>query len=256
MIATSATPSYPSTAREPLEPFTTARLLALHLLPGALITLFYLACAPVVRVWGFPSLFAIFLAIVFVLVPFELGYLLHLGYKRHGRLTLAGVVRYRDAVPRRQFVALVVGLFLWSGFVALLVYPPLDAVVLETLFAWLPAWVLLGEDFSAYSRPALALTWGLGLVVNGVVAPVVEEIYFRGYLLPRMTRLGAWAPLANSALFSLYHFFTPWQNVGRILGLTPLVYAVWWKRNLWIGTVVHVLGNLFAMAALFAVFFS
>jgi len=29
-------------------------------------------------------------------------------------------------------------------------------------------------------------------------------------------------------LFSLYHFFTPWQNVGRILGLLPMVYAVWW----------------------------
>jgi membrane protease YdiL (CAAX protease family) len=45
---------------------------------------------------------------------------------------------------------------------------------------------------------------------------VVEEMYFRGYLLPRISRLGAWAPLVNTVLFSLYHLFTPWLNVGRI----------------------------------------
>jgi membrane protease YdiL (CAAX protease family) len=62
---------------------------------------------------------------------------------------------------------------------------------------------------------------GLGDVVNAVAGPVVEEVYFRGYLLPRISRFGAWAPLINTVLFSVYHFFTPWQNVGRILGLLP-----------------------------------
>ncbi|MCA3748427.1 MAG: hypothetical protein IN808_04715, partial [Rubrobacter sp.] len=50
-----------------------ARTLVLHLLPGALITAFYVAAAPVVRSFGFPSLMAIFLAILFVLIPFEAG---------------------------------------------------------------------------------------------------------------------------------------------------------------------------------------
>ena len=45
---------------------------------------------------------------------------------------------------------------------------------------------------------------------------MVEELYFRGYLLPRISRLGAWAPLVNTVLFSLYHLFTPWLSVGRI----------------------------------------
>jgi hypothetical protein len=39
----------------------------------------------------------------------------------------------------------------------------------------------------------------------------VEEYYFRGYLLPRLSRFGSLAPVINVALFSLYHFFTPWQ---------------------------------------------
>jgi membrane protease YdiL (CAAX protease family) len=45
----------------------------------------------------------------------------------------------------------------------------------------------------------------LGLVLSGVVAPVVEEMYFRGYLLPRLSRLGRWAPVLNVTLFALYH---------------------------------------------------
>ncbi len=62
--------------------------------------------------------------------------------------------------------------------------------------------------------------------------------------------MGGWAPFVNAVLFSLYHFFTPWQNPGRILGLLPMVYAVWWKRNVYIGIAVHCLGNLVAMLAL------
>ena len=53
------------------------RTLVLHLLPGALITAFYAGAAPVVRSLGFPSLMAIFLALGFVLIPFELGYLIY-----------------------------------------------------------------------------------------------------------------------------------------------------------------------------------
>jgi uncharacterized protein len=58
------------------EQHSVARTVVLHLLPGALITAFYVGAAPVVRSLGFPSLMAIFLAIGFVLIPFELGYLI------------------------------------------------------------------------------------------------------------------------------------------------------------------------------------
>jgi hypothetical protein len=57
------------------EQHSAARTVVLHLLPGALITAFYAGAAPVVRSLGFPSLMAIFLAIAFVLILFELGYL-------------------------------------------------------------------------------------------------------------------------------------------------------------------------------------
>ena len=54
-----------------------------------------------------------------------------------------------------------------------------------------------------------------------------------------METLGRWAPLANVTLFSLYHFWSPWQFVTRILGIGPMVYAVSRTRNVYLGMVVH-----------------
>ena len=228
-----------------------ARTVVLHLLPGALIVVFYVLAAPIVRDLGFPALMAIYLAITFVLIPFELGYLIYQA-KRSGT-SLGSVVLYREPVPKGQFAALVLVTFVWSAICSVLLYPPLDEFFVENVFSWVPEWFLLSEDFARYSTAALLVTWVLGFVVNAIVGPTVEELYFRGYLLPRISRLGALAPLLNAVLFSVYHFFTPWANVGRIVALLPMVYAVWWKRNIYVGVVVHVLGNISTMLLLLPV---
>ncbi len=238
------------------EQHSVARSVTLHLLPGILITVFYALITPVVRSLGFPSLMAIFLSILIMLVPFELGYLLYRSRLMNGDFSLRNVVLNRDLTPSIQLVALVIPLFIWSGIFAVLLYPPLDAFFIGNFFSWLPDWFFFAEDFSQYSSGALLVTWVLGLILNAFVGPVTEELYFRGYLLPRISRFGALAPVINVVLFSLYHFFTPWQNVGRILGLLPMVYAVWWKRDIRIGIAVHVLGNLFSMLALLPVLFA
>lgn len=165
------------------------RTLVLHLLPGALLTLFSLAAVPVVRGLGFPSVMAFFLAILFVLIPFEFGYLLYRA--RENGTSLGSVVLYREPVPRAQFVGLVLGLLAWSGIFYALIYPPLDIFFIENVFSWLPDSFFLVEDFSRYSTAALVTTWVFGMVVNAIVGPIVEEVYFRGYLLPRISRLGA-----------------------------------------------------------------
>jgi CAAX protease family protein len=232
------------------EQHSVARTVVLHLLPGALITAFYAGTAPVVRSIGFPSLMAIFLAIALVLIPFELGYLIYQARKNES--TLGSVVLYRQPVRRGEFVALVIGLLAWWGICSVVLFPPLDGFFMENVFSWLPGWFIFAEDFTRYSTETLFLTWTFGLIVNGIAGPVVEEIYFRGYLLPRISRLGAWAPLLNTVLFSLYHFFTPWLNASRIIGLLPMVYAVWWKKSIYVSMTVHVLGNAIPMLFLLA----
>ena len=118
----------------------------LHLLPGALIVIFYVLAAPVVRHLGFPSLMAIYLAITFVLIPFELGYLFY--QARKNGTSLGGVVLYRERVPKGQLVALVLGLFIWSAICSVLLYPPLDAFFIGNVFFWVPEWLVFSECFA------------------------------------------------------------------------------------------------------------
>ena len=233
------------------EQHSLGRTLVLHLLPGALMVAFYIVAAPVVRDLGFPSLMAIYLAILFVLIPFELGYVLYCA--RKNGISLGSVVQYREPVPRTQFVALVFGLLAWSAIFYVFIYPPLDTFFIENVFWWVPDSFFFSEDFARYSMAALVITWAFGLLVNAIAGPVVEEMYFRGYLLPRISRFGAWAPLINTVLFSLYHFFTPWNNVGRIMALLPMVYAAWWKRSIYVSIGAHVLGNVSTMLLLLPV---
>ena len=233
------------------EQHSVVRTVVLHLLPGVIATAFYALTAPLARSLGFPSLMAIFLAIIFVVIPFELGLLLY-RVRRDGT-RLESVVLYREPVPGGQLVALILGLLVWAGICSTFLYPPLDVFFIGNFLSWLPDPFFLVEDFAPYSPAALLVTWAFGLVVNGVAGPVVEELYFRGYLLPRISRLGAWAPLVNTILFSLYHLWTPWQTVGRILALLPMVYAAWWKRSIYVSIGAHCLGNVATMMLLLPV---
>ena len=62
--------------QDQIEKHSTAQSVILHLLPGILVGAFYfLALKPVAKM-GYPSFFAQFLAFAFILIPFELGFLL------------------------------------------------------------------------------------------------------------------------------------------------------------------------------------
>lgn len=242
-----------------IEQHSLARSIALHLLPGVFISLFYVVAAPFAAAIGFPAGIALFVSIGVVLIPFELGLLLSEGRRRNGRFSLKGIVLFREPMPRWQYVALGVPLFTWLGVVFLILAPPLDSIFINRFFAWLPDWFFWSGpsgQLTVFSKSALAITAILNLLLNGVAGPIVEEMYFRGFLLPRMNRLKGWAPLVNVLLFSLYHFFSPWQNPARIIGFAPMVYVTWRKRNIYLGMIVHCLGNTVGALGMLALVFA
>ncbi|NLF03017.1 MAG: CPBP family intramembrane metalloprotease [Anaerolineales bacterium] len=121
----------------------------------------------------------------------------------------------------------------------------LDQAILKSFFNGLPDWFQINQFVPAnYSQPVLTVTFALFLILNGFVGPVVEELYFRGFLLPRIEYMKGWAPLVNVLLFSVYHFFSPWQNITRILAFVPLAYVVRWKKNIYVSMLAHVLLNI------------
>lgn len=214
-----------------------------HLVPGLLIGAGYALLAPLVQRAGYPSVMALILTAIFILVPLELGVLLWQGKRRTGKLTLMGVVRYKQPLPWHQYLLWVPVIFVASGLIIMLLNPVSEA--LAAWFDWLPESMRLGMGLSGeFTRAKLVQTYALHFVFIIFVAPTVEEWYFRGFLLPRMPESLGWSgPLVHSLLFALYHLWSPWMVLARTLGLLPLIYVVRWKKNIGLGMVAHWLIN-------------
>jgi len=222
---------------DPIQKHSTVQSVILHLFPGILVGGFYfLARQPVARL-GYPSVFAQLLAFALVLVPLELGFLFVHGKKKLGRFRLRGILGYCNSIPWWQYVVWPILIFVMVGAI-FTIFKPVDVFLQTRLFFWLP-------DFNPgldgqYSRPVLIVTYTLFLIFNVFLAPIVEELYFRGYLLPRMQ--GRLAPLFHSFLFAVVHTFTPWMLITRTVGLLPLILGTT-RKNLYVGMVVHILAN-------------
>jgi len=227
------------------EQHSIGKTLALHLLPGAAGTLAYIILTPIFMQNGYPAILALLVAVAAVILPIELGILFYQARKTSGTLSLKEILPYRNPLPKWQYVVIPLGLILW-GFLATFFTSILDNAIAETWFSWLPEWFFFSDlsQYKGYARPALMLTFYVYLIVNGVVMPFVEELYFRGYLLPRLERFGKWAPLINLSLFSLYHFWTPWGTISRIIWMIPWVYTVWRKQNIYLIMITHITINV------------
>lgn len=220
------------------------KMILLHLLPGLAGTIIYIMITPFLVKNGYPSIFSILVAAAVVILPIELGFLLYQAKQISGTFSLKKVLLYRKVLPKWQYIAIPLGLVVW-GFLVTGITPLLDNAIAKAWFSWLPDWffILDMKQFEVYSRPALLVTFWVGLIFNGFALPIVEELYFRGYLLPRLEQFGIWAPLINVSLFSLYHFWTPWQAFSRIMWLLPWVYTVWRKQNFYLMMIAHCTAN-------------
>jgi uncharacterized protein len=100
------------------------------------------------------------------------------------------------------------------------------------------------EYLQQYPRNMLLLTGVVYFTVNGFIGPIVEELFFRGYLTAKISRFGKYAPFIITILFSVYHFWLPFNNLFRVFAFLPAFYIAWKKKNIYIAIVVHILGNL------------
>jgi membrane protease YdiL (CAAX protease family) len=76
-----------------------------------------------------------------------------------------------------------------------------------------------------------------------------EEIYYRGYLLPRMRGVfGKWDWVANGVLFTLKHLYQRWLFPGILVGGLAFAFAAGPLGSLPLAMVYHWVGNfLFPM---------
>jgi membrane protease YdiL (CAAX protease family) len=226
-------------------PYSLAKLVLLHLAPGVAILVLYLALVPLVRSHGWPPLFALLVAAFFGAVPVQLGHLFLVGRKLNHRLSLVGVLGNNKRLPKWQYFVYVPLLCL-IAIAILLATAPLDAWLTRTVFAWLPSWYFYANPavFAPYPRTILAITFGSRIIIDGLMLPFVEELYFRAYLLPRLDRFGRWAPVINHGLFTVYHFWQPQNYPTIFFGIFPMVWLTWWKKNYRLAMFTHMALNL------------
>lgn len=120
---------------------------------------------------------------------------------------------------------------------------PVSDFILNNVFSWIPGWYNFSQDMSMFSKDAIIITMLVSFFFFTLIGPIVEELYFRGYLLARMKWMGKYAVLLNVALFAVYHFWSPWLIAARIIGMLPLYYVVYKKDSLKLGIIVHCLVN-------------
>ena len=219
-----------------------------HLYPGLIITACFAVMAPALLYYRFPPQLSMLLTIVLVAIPILVLHLKKVKHSEHkSRLReINGYQRRLSAGKLALYItALVIFMFLVWGFTA-----PLNVIITDKLLSWLPSWYTV-QGFAGYGNQIIIVTLVANLLVNGVLAPIVEEYYFRGYLLPRMRAWGKWSFVVNAALFSFYHFWQPYVYLTLLIALLPMSWAVWRTKDLRVGIYTHCALNIIGALASF-----
>ena len=98
---------------------------------------------------------------------------------------------------------------------------------------------ILSPNYSLKGNYTVLIIMSIALILN----ILAEEIYFRGWLLPKMQNLGKWSWVVNGFLFALYHTFQLW--------LFPMIFAlsiatsltVYFSRSILPAFVTHIVAN-------------
>lgn len=236
------------------EQLTMKRVVSLIFMPAVLFLSVFVLSAVLLEHHG-PVYLSLLISILVVLVPFEVGVLVIANRRQYGTTGLRVAFKRHEPMPVWRILLEGLVLFGWAGLVYAVLQPFENSILLGSVFKFVPGFLrstTFATQLAGFPKSVIVLTCTANLIINGLIGPIVEELYFRGYLMSRMEYLGKWAPLVVAVLFSAYHLFTPWENVTRIVVFLPLHYAVWKDRNLYIGMVAHCACNLAVGISLFS----
>jgi membrane protease YdiL (CAAX protease family) len=209
-------------------------------MPSIIWLVFYVPLARLAGEANIPTMFVMYVLVALVLVPIGLGYLYCLGGKRNARFTLKQIVLFRESIPWWQYLVFGLAIATWIVLVLFGVGEQTAEFFRVHIFFWVPDWFLLDRGVPEENGPFIEITMCvLGLIFIGLIGPLTEELYFRGYLLPRLSRFKGWAPLLHVIFFSLYHFWQAHYCIVTVISMLPFGYWVWWKRSIYLGIGIH-----------------
>ncbi|MGB4589029.1 MAG: CPBP family intramembrane glutamic endopeptidase [Clostridiaceae bacterium] len=218
-------------------------------IPSFILTIIYLIAGTLTH--AIPSRLLFYLVALFILFPFELGVVLNASKKEYGRYSLKSAFENYNKMSWWKIGLYGAFLFGFAGIMSITLAPlenQLFAPILSQLTRRMPVyfdWEKI-EYLKQFSESILLLTCIVYFILNVFVGPIIEELFFRGYLTSKISRFGNFAPLIITVLFSLYHLWLPFGNLFRISIFFPATWLAWKKKNIYISIVFHCLGNLLA----------
>ena len=233
---------------------TVLQSILLHLIPGLIIlaSIFTFSNPIFPRLLGVDdrlgSIVGYLFGILIGLIPVQLGILLIAARSESGKFVIKELVHFTDKSRLIDYLIYVPIMIIIFIVFFVIIAPLIQPCIVRKLFYWWPEQynfqLILHEPSIVSDYKGIHFLAILYILLSGLAGPFVEEIYFRGFLLPRMARFsGNWAPFLNTVLFSFYHFFSPWENPIRIVASYPMIYLVWKKRNIRFSIIVHLFVN-------------
>lgn len=186
------------------------------------------------------------------LLPLELGVILSASKRENGVYSLKSAFAGQEKLPLWKILIIAFVFFGVAGLLSAFAAPIENQFFAEARTALLHN-LPTGFDWTNYeymksfSKPILILTCVYYSIFNVFIGPITEELFFRGYLTSHYKKQSSFLPILIAVLFSLYHFWLPFNNVFRILAFAPVAYVSYKKKNLYISIFFHCLCNLFSV---------
>lgn len=235
--------------------FPVIKVILLIFIPTTILTAAYVLLGYVQN--AIPSLLLFYILALLILFPTELAIVLRASKKEFGRYSFKSAFVNQGKAEWKKTLILGLLLFGFAGIMFLTV-GPLERSITAKLTAAIPAYFNWADIsyLRQYPKGILLLTSVVYLLLNVIVGPIVEELYFRGYLTSKVSRLGKGAPVLITVLFSLYHLWLPFQNLFRISVFFPAAYLAWKEKNIYISITFHCISNLFSSVSLLVALYS
>jgi membrane protease YdiL (CAAX protease family) len=240
-------------------------LIILHLFPGIILLLGIIVFSQplVYNIFGihpkFGPLFGYVIATPLLLI--ELGWLFYEGRQENSNFSLKGIINYTDRSSLWYYIVAGSLLLIYTLIMFVLIAPILQPFIIDTFFPWWPQEYnfqnALHDPMQLKGNTGDQLFAVLYFIFPATTIATVEELYFRGYLLPQLDHhIKQYSPLVNSVLFSIYHFYSPWENPIRIIALLPVIYLVWYKKDIRFAILTHVIANFLGGIVILFIAFS
>lgn len=220
-------------------------LIGLHLAPGLILFVVFAVLAPIFHELHIPIYFSIFIGALLASL-FEWGIVS--SWFLLDRKSVVERIPFSARMSFARATSVIVVLFVLTLVAAILMNSVFEFSLAERFYDIVPTWFNPSKLNDTSTSLVLLVIVGQLLIIS-IISPVVEEIYFRGFLLPKMKAFKR-GDAIHSFLFSLQHFLQPYGLLSRFLAIIPVVYSVKRWNNLTISIIWHCLINMLSIIPL------